>query len=192
MEILIDPTLKVKIRAVYESHNLSVAKMMKERFEGADVSIKTVESWISKEGWQKNKYKNLSLAMEEIIDKDIEEKLVKKGREIIEAEVFDRIDKDLEEEITKEAVRKALTSHSLMSMLGENLLRAEKFAKNSNGIGTNATFHAMLINTHQTLFGKEVRHRFIDDDKKHFSDEELAKMSEEELMQIVEILENED
>ena len=51
----VDPSLKLEIRAVYESNNLSVAKVL-DMFPGCEVSAKTVESWIKKENWQKKKY----------------------------------------------------------------------------------------------------------------------------------------
>ena len=41
----IDMSLKLEIRAVYESNNLSVAKVL-ERFPLCEVSAKTVESWV--------------------------------------------------------------------------------------------------------------------------------------------------
>jgi hypothetical protein len=189
----IDETLRVKIRAVYESNNLSVAKVMAERFPDADVSVKTVESWVSKYSWKKNRYADYAKALENLLDENIEKQLIEKGKELLEAEVMgDDVTDDLSKEITKEAIRKAITGHSLVNMMGENLLRAEIFAKSSKSIGTTATFQAMLIQTYTTIHGKEVRHTFKDFDSKELTEEELKNLSQEELLQIVGELESED
>lgn len=179
----IDGTLKYKIRAVYESNKLSPKRIMEERFSDAEVSVKTVESWVSKEGWEKNKYADLALALEALLDATLEEKLLNKSKEIITAEVVDTPPEGLQEEISKEAVRKAITSHSLVHMMGENLLRMEEFAKNSRSMGTNATFQAALIQTYHAIHGKEVRHTFKDINE--VSDDDLENMSEEELKQLI-------
>lgn len=180
----IDQTLKYKIRAVYESHKLSPKKVIEERFPDAGVSHKTVEAWISKEGWVKNKYASLAVALESLLDKTLAETLVERGKDIIHAEVVDNgFPEDFEEEISREAVRKAITGHSLVMMMGENLLRMENFAKRAKSIGTSATFQAALISTYHAIHGKEVRHTFKDVEE--LSDDDLANMSEEELKQLI-------
>lgn len=180
---MIDETLKYKIRAVFESHKLSPKRVMEERFSKEDVSVKTVESWISKEGWEKNKYHSYAMAIECLLDETIEEKLLEKGKELLHADVVDGLPDRLGAEITKEAVRKAITSNSLIHMMGENILRMEEHAKNSSSMGTSATFQAALISTMGAIHGKEVRHTFKS--LTEISDEDLEKYSEEELKQLI-------
>ena len=63
----IDKTLKLEIRAVYESNTLSVAKVL-DRFNSCDISAKTIESWVLKEKWIKNKFTDEKIAIEKLID----------------------------------------------------------------------------------------------------------------------------
>ena len=97
----VDETLRLQVQAVYESNNLSVNKVL-ERF-GAypELKEKTVESWVKKYGWKKNKFESEALAIEVLIDSSLpleEAKRIVKEKlkgEIIEAEMIDDEDEDI-------------------------------------------------------------------------------------------------
>lgn len=190
----IDPTLKLEIRAVYESSNLSVAKVM-EGFPNCDVSAKTVESWIKKELWEKNRFTDEKRAIEVLIDdtlpiekaKDIvKEKLLSKNSENNPpVSKYSKIDFDHYGEIVaKELCYEVLSAKNLQALIGENLLKAKRFVDSSKNIGTNATYHHMLTTTVKTLYG-EIKHINPSTSKKTYSDEELEAMSIEELDRIL-------
>ena len=181
----VDPTLKLKIRAVYESNNLSPRKLKETRFSDVDVSHKTIESWVSKEGWKKNRCGDMTEAMDALIDATINEKMMDKAKQMVKSALGD--DEKPEayvEEVSSEMARRAITLGALQMKMGENLYRAEFFAKNAKSIGTVQTYHAMLTSTYQTIHGKQTNFKLLDPSEKEYSDEELERMSTEELRQL--------
>jgi hypothetical protein len=179
----VDETLKYKIRAIYESNNLSPKKVKEEHFPAEDVSDKTIASWVSKEGWIKNKYSSLTQAFEKLLGAEVEEKLKEKGREIVEGEVIGAMPETFKDAITAEAVRQALTINFMHQEMVKNLLRMGKLAEHSGSMGTLATYQAAQISTYHALHGKEVRHTFTDLDS--LSDEELENLPTEQLEQLL-------
>ena len=188
----IDMSLKLEIRAVYESNNLSVAKVL-ERFPSCEVSAKTVESWVKKENWTKNRFKDEKIAISELVESTLP---IEEAKEIIKTKLlspakttqdedfnpsFTDIDFDLYGKVVaKELCYDVLSDKNLQALMGENLLRAKRFVDNSKNIGTNATYHNMLTTTVKTLYG-EIKHINPNMNKKTYTDEELEQMSIEEL-----------
>jgi hypothetical protein len=189
-KMAVDPTLKLEIRAVYESNNLSVAKTL-DRFPNCEVSPKTVESWISKEQWQKNRFVDEKEAISTLVEDTLpieDAKEIIKGKLLNQNKENDYTNLDLEEYgkvVAKELCYEVLSAKSLQALMGENLLRAKRFADNSKNIGTNATYHNMLTTTVKTLYG-EIKHINPRAAHKVYTDEELAAMSNEELDQLLE------
>lgn len=189
----IDMSLKLEIRAVYESNNLSVAKVL-ERFPSCEVSAKTIESWVKKENWTKNRFKDEKVAISELIESTLP---IEDAKEIVKTKLlnptanlknedfipsFTDIDFDLYGKVVaKELCYDVLSAKNLQALMGENLLRAKRFVDNSKNIGTNATYHNMLTTTVKTLYG-EIKHiNPSGATKKIYTDEELEAMSLEEL-----------
>jgi CRISPR/Cas system CSM-associated protein Csm2 small subunit len=185
----VDPTLKLEIRAVYEANNLSVAKVL-DRFPDCEVSPKTVESWVSKEQWQKNRFVDEKEAITVLVEDTLP---MEDAKEIIKGKLLNQgqsqhSDLDLEEYgkvVARELCYEVLSAKSLQALMGENLLRAKRFADNSKNIGTNATYHNMLTTTVKTLYG-EIKHINPKVKQKIYTDEELESMSNEELDQLLE------
>ena len=188
----IDASLKLEIRAVYESNNLSVAKVL-ERFPSCEVSAKTVESWVKKENWTKNRFKDEKIAISELVESTLP---IEEAKEIVNTKLLSPakttqdadsnpsltdIDFDLYGKVVaKELCYDVLSAKNLQALMGENLLRAKRFVDNSKNIGTNATYHNMLTTTVKTLYG-EIKHINPNMNKKTYTDEELEQMSIEEL-----------
>ena len=80
----IDASLKLEIRAVYESNNLSVAKVL-ERFPSCEVSAKTVESWVKKENWTKNRFKDEKIAISELVESTLP---IEEAKEIVKTKLL--------------------------------------------------------------------------------------------------------
>jgi CRISPR/Cas system CSM-associated protein Csm2 small subunit len=183
----VDQTLKLEIRAVYESNKLSVAKTL-DRFPNCEVSPKTVESWISKEKWEKQRFSDEKEAVAKLLDETLP---IEQAKEILKDKILEKKEEtsnmDLEEYgqiVAKELCYEVLSAKSLQALMGENLLRAKRFADNSRNIGTNATYHNMLTTTVKTLYG-EIKHINPSAKTKIYSDEELESMSNEELDQLL-------
>ena len=184
----VDLSLKLEIRAVYESNNLSVAKVL-DMFPGCEVSAKTVESWIKKENWQKNRFKNEKDAIKFLVDDTLP---IDAAKEIIKGKLltadatdnspkYTNIDLDLYGEIlAKELCYEVLSAKTLQALMGENLLRAKRFVDNSKSIGTNVAYHNMLTTTVKTIYG-EIKHINPKSNQKIYTDEELENMTLEEL-----------
>ncbi|WP_418179762.1 hypothetical protein ACNSOO_04670 [Aliarcobacter lanthieri] len=187
----VDPSLKLEIRAVYESSNLSVAKVM-DRFPDCEVSAKTVESWVKKEDWQKNRFANEKLAIDELVESSLpldEAKEIIKGKLLTPAagdkSNFTNINLDLYGEVVaKELCYEVLSAKTLQALMGENLLKAKKFVDNSKNIGTNATYHNMLTTTVKTLYG-EIKHINPTKINKEYTDEQLKEMTIEQLDELL-------
>lgn len=184
----IDESLKLEIRARYESSNLSVAKVL-EGFPNCDVSPKTVESWIKKEDWKKNRFANEKEAIKDLIEgtlpiekaKDILKESMTKDKKFTDIDL-DRYGKVLASELCFDV----LSAKKLQLLMGENLLRAKTFVDNSKSISTNATYHNMLTTTVKALYG-EIKHiNPTRNNDKIYTDAELEAMSLEELDRIIE------
>lgn len=191
----IDPTLKLQIRAVYESNRLSVAKVL-ERFPECEVSQKTVESWVSnkKDPWEKGRFDSEREAVAALVEGKLP---IEEVKEIVKGQILQEQNKETEQPYTnidldeygkivaKELCFDVLSAKNLQALMGENLLKAKRFADSSKNIGTNATYHNMLTTTVKTLYG-EIKHINPNTTHKVYTDEELEAMSPEELDQLLE------
>ncbi|QDF28983.1 hypothetical protein [Halarcobacter anaerophilus] len=192
-----DPTLKLEIRAVYEANNLSVAKVL-DRFPNCEVSAKTVESWVNNKNdpWQKNRFVDEKTAIATLVEDTLP---IEDAKEIVKSKLLttqepqkSSTDIDFEEYgkiVAKEICFDVLSAKNLQALMGENLLRAKRFADKSKNIGTNATYHNMLTTTVKTLYG-EIKHINPGTNKKVYTDEELEQKTPEELDIILEELGN--
>ena len=184
----IDPTLKLEIRAVYESNDLSVAKVL-DRFPGCEVSAKTVESWIKKENWQKNRFSDEKKAIDHLVEDSLP---IDAAKEIIKGKLLTSQEEDTQPKFTdidfdiygkvvaKELCFDVLSAKNLQALMGENLLRGKRFADSAKNIGTIATYHNMLTTTVKTIYG-EIKHINPKSNQKIYTDEELENMTLEEL-----------
>lgn len=186
----VDETLRLQVQAVYESNNLSVKKVL-ERFAAyEELKEKTVESWVKKYGWKKNKFESEALAIEVLIDstlpleearKIVKEKL--KG-DVVEGDVMDDDDR-YADMVGKELAYKVLSVKNLQEELAANLERSKRFALNAKSIGTVATHHSMLISTYQAVWGKQINLAPVDPRNAGLSEDDVKKLSDEELTRLI-------
>lgn len=186
----VDETLRLQVQAVYESNNLSVKKVL-ERFAAyPELKEKTVESWVAKYGWVKNKFEDEALAIEVLIDSSLP--LEEAKRVVKEKLKIDILDGELpsDEElyagmVGKELAYKVLSIKNLQEELALNLERSKQFARNAKTIGTVATHHNMLISTYQAVWGKQINLAPVDPNKAGLSEEDVKKLSDEELTRLI-------
>jgi len=190
-----DKDVKIKVRAFYECNNVSMAKAA-EHFEslGYEVKLKTMQSWASEEKWQKNKYESLRQSVSSLVPVEVLDSVGDKVKaSIIDAMVDtidgitpSEIDDDEVEAVSEELIWGQLNKKALMGELAENLHKTKKIVKNSTSISVKATYHAMVINTIQTVHGKKVQMVPQDPNHKMQSEEELENMNTEALLEILE------
>lgn len=187
----IDETLRLKVQVAYESNNLSVKKVV-ERFSAyPELKDKTVESWIKKYSWKKNRFVDEIEAIDKLINNSLPmediKKIVKESMDndskIVDTDVLD--DDEYLEEASKELAYKVLNIHALQEEIAENLIRSKKFSKVAKTIGTVKTHHDMLISTYQTIYGKQINFAPVNPDNKILSDEEVHKLPDEELDRLI-------
>ena len=162
-----DESIKAKVRATYESENLSFRKVH-EMFSSEIPSHKTIESWAKADkerglGWVKNRYSNLDEAIDSVVEQSISElkdnaskalkQELKRGG-VVPLELVEN--SSYIDSLGEQQVKKALTKKSYMDMMDENLLEAHVLAKNSMNIGTKATFQMMIKSVVETKYGKNI------------------------------------
>lgn len=193
--------VRVKVRMFYETHSLSTAKV-EEHFHMIgfmEVKKKTVEYWMQSDakagiGWVKNRYASQDEAFEGLVDIGLMGQVEGKGKEILKAQLLKEHGELLEPEVidtmaeqgAKEMAYRALNKQSLGVKLAENLNRAEDIVKKSPTMGNVAIYHGMLISTHQTVHGKTTNIGLQNPDSSAMSDEDIKKLSTEELRRIME------
>ena len=189
----VDETLRLQVQAVYESNNLSVKKVL-ERFAAyEDLKEKTVESWVKKYGWKKNKFESEALAIEVLIDSILpleEAKRIIKEKlafEAVTGVIVDGVDSKDEYAgmVGKELAYKVLSIKNLQEELAVNLERSKRFAANAKTISVVATHHNMLISTYQAVWGKQINLAPVDPRNIGLSEEEVKKLSDEELNRLI-------
>lgn len=182
-----DPTVKLKIRAHYESHNLTFKELF-EHFKDYDVSQKTMEYWARVEEWQKGKYQDIATATDDIVANEISENIDDKIKALVRSKSVGVIkDKSAEEyfvnEVSKELVFAAVNKNFLAKEMIENLNRAKSFAIMSKGIGTNKVYHNMVTSTYTTLHGRQTNIGLVDPRVRDAGT--LEAMSTEELKELI-------
>lgn len=190
IKMAVDETLKLQVQAVYESNNLSVNKVL-ERFAAyPELKEKTVESWVKKFGWKKNKFESEALAIEVLIDSSLpleEAKRIIKEKlknEAIEGEVVSD-DEIYAGMVGKELAYKVLSIKNLQEELALNLERSKRFAANAKTIGTVAAHHNMLISTYQAVWGKQINLAPVDPRNVGLSEDDVKKLSDDELARLI-------
>lgn len=186
----VDETLKLQVQAVYESNNLSVNKVL-ERFAAyPELKEKTVESWVKKFGWKKNKFESEALAIEVLIDSSLPleeaKKIIKEKlkSESVEGEIVSD-DEIYAGMVGKELAYKVLSIKNLQEELALNLERSKRFAANAKTIGTVAAHHSMLISTYQAVWGKQINLAPVDPRNVGLSEEDVKKLSDEDLARLI-------
>ena len=186
----VDETLRLQVQAVYESNNLSVSKVL-ERFAGyPELKDKTVESWVKKYGWKKNKFESETLAIEVLIDSSLP---IEDAKRIVKEKLkIDLLDGELKSDdeiyagmVGKELAYKVLNIKNLQEELALNLERSKQFAQNAKSIGTVASHHSMLIATYQAVWGKQINLAPVDPRNVGLSEEDVKKLSDEELARLI-------
>lgn len=193
--------VRIKVRMFYETHSLSAAKV-EEHFHTIgflEVKKKTIEYWMQSDAkasiaWVKNRYASQDEAFEGLVDIGLMGQVEGKGKEILKAQLLKEHGELLEPEVieemaehgAKEMAYRALNKQALGMKLAENLGRAEDLVKKSTTMGNVATYHSMLISTHQTVHGKTTNIGLQNPDSGAMSDDEIKKLSTEELKRIME------
>ena len=160
----ISEDVRVKVRMFYETHSLSAQKV-EEHFHSIgyeEVKKKTIESWMQTDkkagiAWVKNRYASEDAAFEALVDIGVMGQIEGKGKEILKEQLLrdhgDALDAEVLDSMASEGSRemayRALNKQALGVKLAENLNRAEEIVKKSPTMGNVATYHGMLINTHQ-------------------------------------------
>jgi len=195
--------VKLEIRAFYESHNLSYAKVAAHFEElGYPNYKKSMENWGRSDvpKWKKNRYASIEEALESMVDDTVMDAIHDKAKELIkdkikkdvggdglDVEVLDEDDLDaMSAAAIKELIYKKLNKHALTGMMAQNLERSEKMAKKAKTIGVLATHHNMLTTTYTTIHGKQTNITLTDPNNEVKSDKELDELSTEELQALLE------
>lgn len=195
----IDEVLRLKVQAVYESNDLSVRKVVDRFAAYDDIKEKTVESWVRKYSWKKNRFNDEIEAIDELINnslpmddikKVVRESMLNDSNKTIEGEIIDdEVDKESEDdylsEVSKELAYKVLNVHSLQGEIAENLNRSRKFAQKAKTIGAVKVHHDMLVSAYQTIHGKQINLAPVNPNSNVLSEEEVQKLPDEELDRLI-------
>ena len=185
-----DPQLKSKVRATYESNNLSFVKIH-EIFSHEIPSHKTIEGWATKdkkEGspWVKNRYGSLKEAIDAVVEGNMEAlrgvatEAIKKQMGSVPVELVE--DENYIKALGESEVKKSLSKHGLVEMMEDNLLDAYKLARRSGHINTKATFQMMAKSVMESKYGKNINIGAAD--MSSITDEEITQMSQEQLIEL--------
>lgn len=184
----IEESVKLNIRAYYESNNLPYKMAHKyAEAKGYQVSLKTIEYWGKQEGWTKGKYDSLINALECVMPE-----FEAAAQEVIAKDIDVRSDLAMGEsakeyfnnQVSNQMLFRAINKHFLAKEMIQNLQRSKNFATSSKTIGVNKTYHDMLIATYQTIHGKQTYIGALNPNI--MKDQELESMNTSELMEIIE------
>jgi len=186
-----DPQLISKVRATYESNNLSFRKVH-ELFAHEIPSHKTIEGWANKdkkEGspWVKNRYPSLAEAIDAVVEQNMDA-LQEVATEAIKKQMGGVVPVELVEDeaylhaLGESEVKKSLTKQGLVEMMEENLKEAYKLAQNSAHINTKATFQMMAKSVMEAKYGKNINIGAVD--MSNITNDEIAQMSQEQLIEL--------
>lgn len=189
-----DPQLISRVRALYESNNLSFKRLYEDFSEisSSVASHKTIEGWASadkKKGipWIKNRYSSLAEAIDAVVEQNMEQlqntatdAIKNQIKGVVPAELID--DDTYLNALGENEVRKSLTKQGIVEMMEENLLDAFKLAKTSGHINTKATFQMMAKSVMESKYGKNINIGTVD--ISNITEEELNNMSQQELIEL--------
>ena len=189
-----DKDQKIKIRAFYECNDYSYAKVA-EHFAGigVDVSKKTLEHWGREEGWVKNRYASMESAIEDLLPPETFKLMTEATKQKViqsmvtdagEALTPDEVDQ-MAMAVSDELTHQVLARRNLSGLLAKNLHNASAIAANSVSMPVLATFHNMVLQTVQTVYGKKVE-LLPPSGGVGAIDEEIKTMSTEDLIRLLE------
>ncbi len=191
----IDADTRLKVQVVYESNNWSAREVKEYRFADIEeIKQKTIESWISKYKWIKNRFASEKEAIEELIESSLpleEAKSIIKNKmenEVVEGEIVNDDDGDddkYSEAMARELSYQVLNVHSLQAEMARNLDSTKELAKNSKSIGVKKTYHDMLTKTYEVVHGKNINITPKDPNDKTLSSQEIKEKSDEELDRLI-------
>jgi hypothetical protein len=187
--------VKLRVQVIYESNNWSPREVKENRFASdEEIKIKTIESWVTKFGWKKNRFASEIDAIDKLIEGNLPIDEVKKivkdkmKSEVLDCEIVDEEDHDENDEDDKysglmaiELSYKVLNVHALQLEMAKNLESTKSLASKSKSIGVKKTYHDMLINTYQTIHGKNINITPKNPEDKTLSQEDIKHKSDEEL-----------
>lgn len=188
---------RLKVQVIYESNNWSPREVKENRFvDDEEIKIKTIESWVTKFGWKKNRFASEMEAIDKLIEGTLPIDEVKKivkdkmKSDVVDCEIVDEDDTDDEEDeysglMAVELSYKVLNVHALQFEMANNLARTKKLANKSNSIGVKKTYHDMLINTYQTIHGKNINITPKNPDDTSLSTEDIKNKSDEEIDRLI-------
>lgn len=187
---------KLRVQVIYESNNWSPREVKENRFaDDEEIKIKTIESWVTKFGWKKNRFASEIEAIDKLIEGTLPIDEVKKivkdkmKNDVVDCEVVGDENDDEDDKYSGmmaiELSYKVLNVHSLQYEMANNLQKTKRLADNSNSIGVKKTYHDMLINTYQTVHGKNINITPKNPDDNSLSTEDIKKKSDEELDRLI-------
>ncbi|MDD2290666.1 MAG: hypothetical protein PHV52_00170 [Aliarcobacter sp.] len=187
---------RLKVQVVYESNNWSPKEVKENRFaDDEEIKIKTIESWVTKFGWKKNRFASEMEAIDNVIEGTLPIDEVKKivkdkmKSDVVDCEVVGDENDDEDDKYSGmmaiELSYKVLNVHALQFEMANNLEKTKKLADKSNSIGVKKTYHDMLINTYQTIHGKNINITPKNPDDNSLSTEDIKKKSDEELDRLI-------
>jgi len=188
-----DRALISKVRATYECNSLSFVEVHEMFSEIA--SHKTIEGWAKKDRdkgkpWEKNRYKNLEEAIEEVVTDSMEKLESEATIALKEKLTGTTVPVELMEDdvylaaLGTEKVKQVLTKKSYLEMMDENLLQAHTIAMNSGHINTKATFQMMVKSVVETKYGKNINLN-TSTELTVIDKEELSGKSQSELLEML-------
>ena len=186
--------LKIRMRAYYECNSLSYPKVTKH-FEdlGYEISVKTVQAWGGAEGWEKNKYADMSTAVEKLLPPEVLNNVTDAMKQtiidgianeggVVDAEVIEAE----AEAVSRELIYKILSKENILGQMANNLQKAGLIASSSTSMGVKATYHGMLVSAKDAVYGKKVVMTPSDPNNLVSKDEDFEEMSKEQLLEIYE------
>lgn len=189
--------MKLKVQVIYESNNWSPREVKENRFaDDEEIKTKTIESWVTKFGWKKNRFASEIEAIDKLIEGTLPIDEVKKivkdkmKSDVVDCEVVDEENPDDEDDkysgmMAIELSYKVLNVHALQFEIANNLEKTKKLADKSNSIGVKKTYHDMLVGAYQTIHGKNINITPKNPDDKSLSSEDIKKKSDEELDRLI-------
>jgi hypothetical protein len=197
----IDADTRIKVQVVYESNNWSPREVKENRFsDNEEIKQKTIESWVMKFGWIKNRFASEIEAINNLIDaslplEEIKELIKNKMKnetneeEVIKGELVgkdnDESDDMYMQEMGKELAYKVLNAHSLQIQMAQNLDKTKVLAERSNSIGVKKTYHDMLTKTYEVVHGRNINITPVNPKDKTITPEEIQNKTDEELNALI-------
>lgn len=190
----IDHEKRLKVCAIYESHDWSPKEIKDNRFPNdVDIKVKTIESWVTKYKLKKNRFASEKEAIDTLIEYTLP---LEEAKEIIKNKLnndalveVDIIDGDEKEKyagiVGKELAFQVLNVHSLQAEIANNLNQARTLAGNSKALGAKSAYHSMLVSAYQLIHGKDINIIPKNPSQSLENQVEVSKQSDSELIELL-------